>query len=169
MKLLSIAVACLALVALPAAAEPARESTIREIIEVTNARTIMDRTAGQIDAMMRQMMEQMMQGQSPTPKQQAALDRYRESVSAITRETLVWERFEPMFIRLYRETFTEEELQPLLAFYRSPPGQAFIAKMPALQEHMMREMPGLMTEFTPKFQAAAKQLEADLKAARDNP
>lgn len=42
----------------------------------------------------------------------------------------------PDYIRIYRETFTEEELQSLIAFYESPAGQMFIRKTPEIMDKM---------------------------------
>ena len=53
---------------------------------------------------------------------------------------------------LYAKTFTAQELRDALTFYRSPSGQAMMAKMPAV----MREAAPLTFSLMPKIAAAAK-------------
>ena len=53
---------------------------------------------------------------------------------------------------LYAQTFTAQEMRDVLTFYRSPSGQAILAKLPVV----MREIPPLMLGLMPKIVAAAK-------------
>ena len=52
----------------------------------------------------------------------------------IVKEEFSWKKMMPDYIRIYRETFTEEELQSLIAFYESPTGKMFIRKMPLIMD-----------------------------------
>lgn len=46
----------------------------------------------------------------------------------------------------YAQTFTEQELSDMLAFYRSPSGRSMVSKMPRFTEAMMVEIAGLMPQ-----------------------
>ena len=53
---------------------------------------------------------------------------------------------------LYAKTFTAQEMRDALTFYRSPSGQAMLAKLPTV----MRDVGPLMIELMPKIAAAMK-------------
>ena len=61
------------------------------------------------------------------------------------------------------------EIDGMIAFYKTPAGQAVIKKMPALMQQIMAEMPAMMGPLMQKMQPLAQQLAADLKAAADAP
>jgi hypothetical protein len=56
-------------------------------------------------------------------------------------------------IPLYASTFTEKELQDLVAFYDGPTGQAMLTKMPTL----MSKMGPMMSELMPEMMADVHQ------------
>ena len=166
MKLCRLALVALVLAATPALAEAPRESTIRELLAVSKAQKLVDGMGAQIDQLMRASMEQAMQGKAPTPRQQQAIDRLQVRVTALMREQLTWAKFEPMYIRLYQQTFTEEELVAMLDFYKTPGGQALIDKMPAMMDNIMREMPAMMADMSPKLRQIQEDFAAEMKAAQ---
>ena len=51
-------------------------------------------------------------------------------------EEFSWQKTLPDYIRIYRETFTEEEIQSLIAFYESPTGKMFVRKTPLIMNKM---------------------------------
>jgi hypothetical protein len=57
------------------------------------------------------------------------------------------------FIPLYASTFTEKELEDLVAFYDGPTGQAVLTKMPAL----MSKLGPVMSELMPDMMADVNQ------------
>jgi uncharacterized protein len=67
-----------------------------------------------------------------TPEQQKSLEAMQDKMTAILSNALSWEKIKPIFIKVYADAFTEPELDGLIAFYKSPAGQAMIAKTPAI-------------------------------------
>jgi uncharacterized protein len=63
---------------------------------------------------------------------------------AYFREAMSWEGLVEPTIEVYEKTYTEEEIQGLISFYKSPIGIAYINKMPELNkqcsEIIMRRM-----------------------------
>jgi uncharacterized protein len=45
-----------------------------------------------------------------------------------------------MTIRIYSEALTQQELDGMLAYYKTPAGEAVIKKLPRLSQEMSREM-----------------------------
>ena len=36
------------------------------------------------------------------------------------REEMTWDRLHPLYVRIYQESFTQEEIDGLIVFYESP-------------------------------------------------
>ena len=110
----------------------------------------------QMDRMMRGMMTQMgpamteqMRRANPslTPEQAAAVAEAANESMASLMPKLV-----DRIIPLYAATFTEKELEDLVAFYEGPSGRAMLAKMPLLTSKMAPLMAELMPEVTADMQ-----------------
>lgn len=61
-----------------------------------------------------------------------------------------WQKLKPDYIKLYADVFEEEEIDGMVAFYKTPAGHAMIEKMPTLlarsTEIAQRQMAGIMPE-----------------------
>ena len=55
-------------------------------------------------------------------------------ISPILSQQLSWDQLKPQYVKVYADTYTEEELDVILAFYKSPAGQAWFAKSPEVGE-----------------------------------
>ncbi|GAB3381229.1 DUF2059 domain-containing protein [Lysobacter fragariae] len=141
------------------------DASLRELIEVSQSRKILDSSMAQVDAMMQQSMQQATQGQELTPKQQEILSKMQGKVIALLKSEMTWESMEPIFLDVYRKTFTQGEVDGMLSFYRSPAGQAVIAKMPQVMQHTMQAMQGRMGQMMPKLQALQEETFAELRAS----
>ena len=113
---------------------------------------------------MKNAMQQAMKGRTVTPKQQAVLDSIQAKTIVLVKEELDWESFEPLYIRLYRDHFTQQEIDGMIAFYQSPTGQALITKMPAIMQESVAEAQKRMTVLLPKLEKIQQDGLAELKA-----
>ncbi|TJZ73208.1 DUF2059 domain-containing protein [Chitiniphilus eburneus] len=77
----------------------------------------------------------------------------------------------PDYIKLYRDTFTQEEIDGLIAFYKTPAGQALVDKMPLVLQNisgilqsrlvpMMGKVATVVREATEEFNAQQQTEEA---------
>jgi hypothetical protein len=155
------------------AAPPARsadamasEASVRQLLEVTRSRKLMDDTMGQMDSYMRTAMNQALAGKIPTADEQAILDDMNRKLVALMQREMRWDILEPKFIALYRQSFTEQEIAGMLSFYRTPAGQAVITKMPLVMQHTMATLQELMGTMVPQMQAIQQEALQKLKARR---
>lgn len=146
------------------AAEPASEASIRALLAVTQARELLDGMSAQLEAQMNAGIVAALGERQPSPRQQQAIDRMKARMLVLLREELAWERMEPMHLRIYRETLTEDEVAGMLAFYRTPAGQALIRKMPLVMQKIMPEMQGVMASVMPKMQQIQREFMAEMQA-----
>jgi uncharacterized protein len=61
------------------------------------------------------------------------------------------------YAKIYAEVFTPEEVKGLVAFYKSPAGQAFLDKQPLLMQKTMAMAQNRMMQVMPKVQEMIKQ------------
>lgn len=103
------------------------------------------------------MQDQMMQSSTLTPAQKEKQATVREVVNAEVKDLMNWDKIKPRFIAIYAETFSADELQGMIDFFKSPVGRSWIEKQPAIQAATMQQMQGLMMEIQPKIMEAAKR------------
>lgn len=146
------------------AAEPASEASIRALLAVTQARELLDGMNAQLEAQMNAGIVAALGERQPSPRQQQAIQRMKARMLVVLREELAWERMEPMHLRIYRETLTEDEVAGMLAFYQTPAGQALIRKMPLVMQKIMPEIQGVMASAMPKMQEIQREFMAEMRA-----
>jgi hypothetical protein len=126
---------------------------------------LLDAYVTQIDGTVRASMQQAFAGQQPTPKQQKLMDELGRNIASLVKEELNWATFEPMMIEVYRNTFSQHEVDGMLTFYRSEAGQAVIAKLPTAMQQTMTSMQSHVKTLTPKIVQLERDMAAQLKAA----
>ncbi|MGD2076595.1 MAG: DUF2059 domain-containing protein [Gammaproteobacteria bacterium] len=70
--------------------------------------------------------------------QNPALREHQDVVHAFLEKTIGWEGLEDDLTQMYLETFTEEEINEINAFYASPTGRKLIRQLPELVERRNR-------------------------------
>ena len=75
-----------------------------------------------------------------------------------------WDKMEPMYIDLYRQTFTQKEVNDILAFYRTPSGQSMIEKMPVLMTRVMQTAQSMVATLMPQLQKINRDTVSALQA-----
>jgi hypothetical protein len=159
--------ALLSLLLLSIAAQAAKptEESINKLLSVTQAEKMMDSIKPQISAMMKNVELQAAQGKVPSPADQKIIDKFHAKAISIVSENLTMAKLKPMYIRVYSETFSQEDINSLIAFYESPTGKMFVAKMPAVMQSLMAEMPKAMAPMMQEMQKAAKDMGDELAAS----
>lgn len=146
-------------------ASPTTES-IDELFAVTKTEKTLDAAYGNMDKFMRQMLNDSLRGEKLTPGQQKYIDDFSAKYVQGIREELSWSKLHPLFVQIYQDTFSQEEIDGLVAFYKSPAGAAFVEKMPLVMQKSMVAMQGRLVPLMEKMKAAARQAAADAKAAK---
>jgi uncharacterized protein len=146
-----------------AASAPASDASIREMLELTNAHQLVDNMKGQINALMGNAVHDAVRNQTITPERQAILDRMAAKMSAVATNMMNWDQLLPIYLRTYRASFTQEEIDGVNKFYKSPAGRAYTRKLPVAIQNVMVEMQGLIKSMQEKMAAIQKESLAELK------
>ncbi len=166
MKIFRIAMALFLLsIAVTAMAEPASDTSIKQLLAVSQAKDFSDSLKDQIYSIMNNVVNEALNGKKPTPKQQKAIDNMMDKTSDLFQKEMAWDKLEPMYISLYRETFTEEEINGMLAFYKTPAGKAVIEKMPGLMQKSAVESQKIISSSMPKIKKIRDDFQKEINAA----
>lgn len=160
-----LALAAAACLCCGAVAAPATDAQIEELLTLTRTEAMLDSTYASVEQLMRQSMAEAARAEELTPAQQRALNAFPAKFASVMRDELSWAVMKPQVMAIYRDVFTQEELQGQLAFYRSPAGQAVIEKMPQVMQRSMEMTQQQMRPLVQRMQAAMKEALAEAKAA----
>jgi hypothetical protein len=130
--------ACTLVISLSAHAAPPSRDSVEKLLSVIDMKKTYDATFVSMKTSMDQAFASMPQVQAMTPEQHQRFDIAMDRVFALMRDEMDWDKLKPEFAQLYTETFTQEEVDGLLEFYRSPAGRAMIEKMPLLLSKSMQ-------------------------------
>jgi uncharacterized protein len=143
---------------------PPSDASILELSTLSRSQEILRGMKPQMDAMISSSMKEASQGQTITPERQAVLDRMREKMVAAYDESINAQAMQMVMLRVYQATYTQDEVDGLIAFYKTPAGQALINKSPLMMQNMMDEMRQLMRPMTQRIIQLKEESEKELRA-----
>lgn len=166
MRMLSAVVFLAALSTAPvfAADAPPSEASIHELLEVTHAHAMLDSVMSQTQSMMKSAIESSMGGQTLDDNQKKIVADGQRKLQDLLLRTMSWDKMQGMYIDIYGKSFSQKEVNDMLAFYKSPSGQAVLAKMPTVMQQGMQYMKGQMTTLMPEIQKINEETETRLQA-----
>jgi hypothetical protein len=162
-----IAVVVMVVAVAPCAAradEASKQAKVKELFAAMHMNHVLDPMLKAIQQEMQGMVQQAAGTQQMTPQQKKLTQDYMNQSMTVVDQSLGWNALEPEYVKLYANTYTESEIDGILAFYKSPAGQAMLAKSPQLTQGAMQIVHGRMTAFQPKVQALAQQYIKQMKA-----
>jgi hypothetical protein len=97
-----------------------------------------------------------------TPEQKAKIDAFEKSATDAIEAQVGWKVLEPTFVDIYVNTFTEDQLNDIIAFYKTPAGIAFLDKTPTINEQGGKLERDRMTALTTQLRALLADLQKSL-------
>ena len=158
--------ACLALFATSAFAAPPSDADIERLLKASRAESMLGAILPQMEAMQQQQFQQLTAGKDLTAEQKAEVERIQSRTNEIVRKSLAWEEMRPLYVDVYRKTFTSEEVKAIAKFYESPAGKNLLDKTPALMQNLMLAIQQKIVPMLEELQAELKTVaEEEAKAA----
>jgi hypothetical protein len=68
-----------------------------------------------------------------------------------------------MYVDIYMDVFTEDEINELIGFYQSPLGKKMLDKMPALAQTTLARTQDMVLKKMPEIQRRVENLKAELE------
>jgi hypothetical protein len=147
-------------------AAPTDES-VAELMTITGMKALLDNVVQQTDTSMQAKILQSLSGHAVTGEQRIILDDMRTRMIDMMKQTMSWDVLSPKYAAIYKKTFTQEEIDGMLTFYKTPAGKAVITKMPAVTQYSMQLTQVLMADLMPKIMKIQQDSIAKLKAAAE--
>ncbi|WP_412972158.1 DUF2059 domain-containing protein [Glaciecola sp. MF2-115] len=127
----------------------------------------LDETMDLMFTQMRDMQTDMLKGQDMSAEESAVHKDYLAKLSDLFKAELSFEIMREEFKRIYRQNFTEQEIEEILAFYRSPAGQSVLRTMPVVMQESMQVAQRAAQNLMPKVQALVEQRSKALRELQE--
>jgi uncharacterized protein len=169
-RFVAVAVMALTLVCSSARADEAsKRAKAEQLFTLLHMDRMMDQLLAAVKNQMQQMVQTMPGGDDATPEQKKQIADFQQRVLNLVNDKLGWKALEPDFINLYASTYTEDELDGILAFYKSPTGQKMIAKTPELTAKSTELTQQKMREVQPELNQMVQDFMRQMAATTAKP
>jgi uncharacterized protein len=166
LALLLALVICLPLTA--HADEASRRAKAQEMLTLLHMDRLMDQMMNGVTEQMSAMTKQL-GGNNLKPQDQAKIDEFQKKVFQLVQSQMSWKALEPDYIDIYAKNFTDEQLDAILAFYKSPAGVALVEKLPTLTTQGMQLAQTKMAALQPQLKQMVEDFAKSAASHSDGP
>jgi uncharacterized protein len=160
MKLrLLVAIAVLGLVPAAWCDDASKNAKVEELFRVSHMDQLLQQALKAAMDQVKSGVIQQILGAKPPDKEAAA---FQDKIAAIVTNALSWDKVKPAYIKLYAEAYTEDELDGIVAFYKSPAGQAMVKKTPDLMGKSMTTVQQMIGDAQPELRKAIEDYAAQV-------
>jgi len=117
------------------------------MLQLTHVDQLMDQMMSQMQPMMEEMLKKVDLPADGKPM----MEEIQKRMVDLMKSRMSWEKLKPIYVKLYNELLTEDEIDASIAFYGTPAGQSLIKKMPLLMQKSVSLMQELMGDIIPEF------------------
>ncbi|HWH79554.1 MAG TPA: DUF2059 domain-containing protein [Candidatus Binatus sp.] len=144
----------------------AQENQQRQLAEEILALThVAERTQAMFDNLKQMQIAQIDKMKLP-PEAHNLATAYRERLSDIMTQEMSWSKVKDDYVKVYADTFSVEELRGIVTFYKSPTGQALLAKTPKLLQQSTQVAQRHLQNIAPQIRELQKQMIEEAEAMR---
>jgi hypothetical protein len=144
--------------------EAAKEAKVRDLFVAMHMEKMMAQMMDAVMGMVTQMVDSTPGTDQLTPEQKKLVDDFQAKAVKLATDSMGWQALEPEYVKLYAKTYTMEELDGIVVFYKSAAGQAMLAKTPQLTTGSMQIAQERMQILQPQIKALQDQFLKDLRA-----
>ena len=138
--------------------EASRRAKAEEMITILHA----DRAVTQVmESVMQQtsIITTQKSGGTLTPETKTALADFQKELAAVMEPQIGWKAIEPGYVQLYTDTFSEDDLDHMIAFYKSPSGALLLEKLPAINQQISHVLQTKMAALQPQMNQMLNDFE----------
>jgi hypothetical protein len=104
-------------------------------------------------------------GPNATPEKKDQLAAFEKKFAQMIDAQVGWDVMEPALTDYYQRAFTEEELDVIVAFYKTPAGTALVEKMPAVNAQATQLLQSKMAAVQPQMKQMYEDFQKSQAAA----
>ena len=116
--------------------EASKNAKIEEMFRIVKIDQMQQQMMDNMKGTLRNMFEQ----PGVPPEVKASRKELEDEVFAFIEKKVSWQVMKVPFLKIYAETMTEDEIDSIVAFYKTPAGKALLEKMPVLMKRGMEEV-----------------------------
>lgn len=147
---------------LPVLAQQASDEDIDRLLQASHAQRQLDAAQQQVDANQQQQFQQITAGKDLSDEQKAQLQSIQSRTADTLHQALSWEQMKPLYIDVYRQNFSRDDIRAIAKFYESDAGQHLLDKGPGVTQ-------GVMATIQQKIGPTLTDLETELQQVVDTP
>jgi hypothetical protein len=144
--------------------EASRRAKAQEMLTLLHMDQLMDQLMNSVLQQSSAMTKQL-GGNAVKPEDQARIEEFQKKVFQLVESQVGWKALEPDYVDIYAKNFTDEQLDAILAFYKSPTGVALVERMPTLATQGMQIAQAKMATLQPQL----KQMIEDFAKSASSP
>lgn len=163
MKIWTRCALSLLLVSGTAYAEQPTEQSVKEFLDVSKGKETFQQIEKQLDNMLENFNREADSGKTADLQKQKAVEKFKARVLSIRNETMDWDKLVSMFIGIYQESLSQEEIDGLIQFYRSPVGQTYLTKMPQIMLKTNQQIQVTLLPMMDKIKSARQELKEEFE------
>jgi hypothetical protein len=147
--------------------EASKRAKIKELFKAMKVDSLMKSVMASSMQQGQQMMKAMLgdEAASISPDDQKIVDRFTAKIQGIVTDELAWDKLEPDYTDIYAKAYTEDEVDGILAFYKSPAGIAMVEKQPQMVAAAQKLVLVRVQDLGPRMQQAMLDFKAELDKA----
>lgn len=149
--------------------EASKRVKAQQLFMLLHMDQMMDQLLSGVHKQVQQITESMPGADQATPEQKKQIADFQQRVLKLVNEKLGWKALEPDFINLYASTYTEQELDGIIAFYKSPVGQKMLEKTPELMTKSTEITQQKMREVQPQLNQMVEDFMKSMAASTGKP
>jgi hypothetical protein len=109
---------------------PPTVESIQALLALVKFDAIVDGLRDRANDLLRARFGKVAPGKELNPVQIKVLEEFNAKALAVVDDEISWARIEPVLVRIFRECYSQQDVDALIAFYHSSAGQAVVAKVP---------------------------------------
>ena len=149
--------------------DASRRAKVEEMLQITKAGPALEEQIKNLQTRVNDLAKQQFGQGALSPEQTKLKDEYLQQVQSTVTDQIGWEKIRPSVVQIYMDSFTEPELDGIIAFYKTAPGQALITKTPDVLGKTNTTVTTRIKEMQPKLQELTQSYANKLKAAAPAP
>jgi hypothetical protein len=139
--------------------EVSHRKAAAKLLETTNVQQMLEQVRTSVEATMAQQLKTL----NLPEEGRAAAAKAQQEMMAWFSEVFNWQKTKDAYVEIYVETFTEDELNELIAFNQSTLGQKVLKKMPEIMQRSMETTQQVIRETEPEFQRRLRKIILELE------
>ncbi len=155
----------LAACSLAAVAAPPSDASIEQLLLLTKSEALLDSVYGNLENNMRSTMAQFTAGKELSAEQKRTLELAPKKFAEVMRQDFNWPMLKAVYVKIYKETFDQDDIDGLNAFYIGKVGQSFVTKMPEVMQKSSVAVQQMMVPLMTKLGEAMKAAAAEAKVS----